>query len=121
MASLPGVSGCERANRTKPFPDRHQRILDRRGRATELLQPLSVAERPESMHAVTPDGRVWSGGQAARVILAELPGGRILSSIAATFPGATEWLYRLVARHRDRIGRLLGQRVCSVDPSAMQR
>ncbi|TMK36842.1 MAG: DUF393 domain-containing protein [Actinobacteria bacterium] len=107
------------------------RAWDTRGRLTftpiqsaegaELLQPLSVAERLESMHAVTPDGRVWSGGQAARVILAELPGGRNLSSIAATFPGATEWLYRLVARHRDRIGRLLGQRVCSVDPSAMQR
>jgi len=70
------------------------------------------------MHAVTPDGRVWSGGQAVRVILAQLPGGRIIASIAAAFPGATEWIYRLVAHHRQRLGRMLGQRACSVDPTA---
>jgi len=103
------------------------RVWDTRGRLTfasiqsargaELLQALPVAERLDSMHAVTPDGRVWSGGQAVRVILAELPGGRIPASIAATLPGATERIYRLVARHRNRLGRLLGQRACSVDPS----
>jgi predicted DCC family thiol-disulfide oxidoreductase YuxK len=70
------------------------------------------------MHAVTPDGRVWSGGQAVRVIFAELPGGSILASTAAAFPGATDTTYRLVARHRERLGRMLGQRACSVDPGA---
>jgi hypothetical protein len=44
------------------------------------------AQRLDSMHAVTPDGRVWSSGQAVRVILAELPGGSILASIADAFP-----------------------------------
>ena len=90
-------------------------------RGAELLHAVPVAERLDSMHAVTPDGRVWSAGHAVRVVLADLPGGGIFSSIAAAFPGATEWLYRLVARHRDRLGRLLGQRACSVDPSAMRR
>ena len=73
------------------------------------------------MHAVTSDGRVWSGGHAVRVILAELPGGSALASVAASFPGTTERIYRLVARHRNRLGRMLGQRACSVDPSAVKR
>jgi predicted DCC family thiol-disulfide oxidoreductase YuxK len=86
-------------------------------RGAELLRAVPVAERLDSMHAVRPDGRVWSGGKAVRVILAELPGGSALASMAARFPGTTEWIYRLVARHRQRLGRLLGQRACSVDPS----
>jgi predicted DCC family thiol-disulfide oxidoreductase YuxK len=86
-------------------------------RGAELLHAVPEAERLASMHAVTPDGRVWSGGQAVRVILARLPGGSILASIAAAFPDGTEWVYRLVARHRERLGLLLGQRACSVDPA----
>ena len=86
-------------------------------RGAELLVAVPEAQRLGSMHAVTTDGRVWSGGQAVRVILAQLPGGSILASIAAAFPGATESGYRLVARHRERLGRLLGQRACSVDPT----
>jgi predicted DCC family thiol-disulfide oxidoreductase YuxK len=81
---------------------------------------VPVAERLDSMHAVAPDGRVWSGGQAVRVILDELPGGSALAGMAARFPGTTERIYRLVARRRNRLGRLLGQRACSVDPSAMK-
>jgi predicted DCC family thiol-disulfide oxidoreductase YuxK len=86
-------------------------------RGEELLGVVPEAKRLDSMHAATPDGRVWSGGQAVRVILGELPGGSTLASIASAFPGATEWTYRLVARHRERLGRLLGQRACSVDPT----
>jgi predicted DCC family thiol-disulfide oxidoreductase YuxK len=84
-------------------------------RGAELLVAVPEAQRLDSMHAVTPDGRVWSGGQAVRVLLAELPGGSILATTAAAFPGATDTTYRLVARHRERLGRMLGQRVCSVD------
>ena len=86
-------------------------------RGAELLVAVPEAQRLDSMHAVTPDGRVWSGGQAVRVILAELPGGNVPASIAAAFPGATDTTYRLVARHRERLGRMLGQRACSVDPT----
>ena len=103
------------------------RVWDRRHRLTfapiqsargaELLDAVPVAQRLDSMHAVTSDGRVWSGGRAVRVILAELPGGSILVPVAAAFPGTTGWMYRFVARHRDRLGRLLGQRACRVDPS----
>jgi len=87
-------------------------------RGSELLHAVQEAERLDSMHAVTTDGRVWSGGQAVRVILAQLPGGSLLASIAAAFPGATDTTYRLVARHRERLGWMLGQRACSVDPGA---
>jgi predicted DCC family thiol-disulfide oxidoreductase YuxK len=83
----------------------------------ELLHAVPEAEWLGSMHAVTPDGRVWSGGQAVRVILAQLPGGSILASIAAALPDATDTTYRLVARHRERLGRMLGQRACRVDPT----
>jgi predicted DCC family thiol-disulfide oxidoreductase YuxK len=86
-------------------------------RGAELLYAVPEAQRLDSIHAVTPDERVWSGGQAVRVILAELPGGSVPASIAAAFPGATDTTYRLVARHRQRLGRMLGQRACSVDPT----
>ena len=87
-------------------------------RGAELLVAVPEAQRLDSMHAVTPDGRVWSGGRAVRVILAQLPGGSILAPIAAACPGATDTIYRSVARHRERLGRMLGQRACSVDPSS---
>jgi predicted DCC family thiol-disulfide oxidoreductase YuxK len=87
-------------------------------RGAELLVAVPEAQRLDSMHAVTTDGRVWSGGQAVRVILTELPGGSVLASIAAAFPGMTDTTYRLVARHRQQLGRMLGQRACSVDPGA---
>jgi predicted DCC family thiol-disulfide oxidoreductase YuxK len=86
-------------------------------RGAKLLHTVPATQRLDSMHAVTPDGRVWSGGRAVRVILAELRGGSVLASMATRFPGTTERCYALVARHRNRLGRLLGQRACSVDPS----
>ena len=70
-----------------------------------------------TMHAVTPDGRVWSGGEAVRVILAEVPGGAVLSHAAAAFPQLTDRLYRFVATNREVFGGWLGQDRCSVDPS----
>ena len=112
--SLDKILTWDRAKRIRPVA-----IQSEEG--DRLLAGVAPDARLDSMHAVTLDGRVWSGGQAVRVILAELPGGSLLASIAAAFPGATEWIYRLVARHRNRLGRLLGQRACSVDPSAMKR
>src|SRR5436189_5548695 len=70
-------------------------------RGAELLDAVPVPDRLASMHAVTQDGRVWSAGHAVRVVLADLTGGGILSSIAAAFPGATEWLYWVVVHHCD--------------------
>src|SRR5262245_24427071 len=83
----------------------------------QLLRAVPPELRLASMHAVTPDGRVWSGGEAVREILAELPGGAVLSTAAAAFPELTDRLYRFVATNREVLGRLLGQDRCSVDPS----
>lgn len=69
------------------------------------------------MHAVTADGRVWSGGEAVRVILSELPSGSVTSAVVAAFPGTTDRLYRLIAENRELLGRWLGQDACNVDPS----
>lgn len=91
-------------------------IQSARGR--ELLHAVPADLRLASMHAVTPDGRVWSGGEAVRVIVDELPGGSVLAAFAAAFPDATDALYRLAARNRERLGAWLGQDACSVDPSA---
>jgi predicted DCC family thiol-disulfide oxidoreductase YuxK len=87
----------------------------------ELLRAVPPELRPASMHAVTPDGRVWSGGEAVRVVLAELPGGGILSLVAAAAPELTDRLYRYVAANREVLGAWLGQDRCSVDPGRVGR
>jgi predicted DCC family thiol-disulfide oxidoreductase YuxK len=83
----------------------------------QLLHAVPVNARLDAMHAVTTDGRVWSGGDALRVLLDVLPGGRIPAAIAGAFPEATEHAYRFIARHRERFGAWLGQDACNVDPS----
>jgi predicted DCC family thiol-disulfide oxidoreductase YuxK len=83
----------------------------------DLLRACPLKDRLDTMHAVTRDGRVWSGGEAVRVISGVLPGALPVRAFATAFPDATERLYRLVARHRQTFGRWLGQAACSVDPS----
>ncbi len=100
--------------------DRHSRlsfasIQSQEG--NELLASLEPDPRLDSWHLAEPDGRVWSRGAAAPRILRLLPFGRPLAAITEMAPGLTEWAYGGVARHRDRLGRLLGQQACSVDPS----
>lgn len=78
--------------------------------ADRLLASVPERARIDSWHLVTPDGRVYSAGAAAAPLLRLLPGGRPLASIAATFPRATDATYRLVARHRSELGRLVRAR-----------
>lgn len=82
--------------------------------AERLLPGLSQEARMASWHLVL-DGQVYSGGAAAAPLLRLLPGGRPLAPIVAAFPGVSDRAYRLVARNRDRFGRLAGTR-CAVDP-----
>lgn len=103
------------------------RAWDRRGALTfEAIQDpgaepwLDGMEREErlgSWHLVAPGGRIWSAGAAAAPLLDRLPGGRPFATLARRFPVATERLYRVVANHRDQLGRLLGAEACAVDPS----
>jgi predicted DCC family thiol-disulfide oxidoreductase YuxK len=82
--------------------------------ADRLLPGLSDEAKMASWHLVV-DGNRYSGGAAAAPLLRLLPGGRPLARVVAAFPGASDRAYRLVARNRDRFGRLAGTR-CAVDP-----
>jgi predicted DCC family thiol-disulfide oxidoreductase YuxK len=103
---------------------------DRRGRlrtvalqsaeADTLLPGLEHETKMASWHLVTPDGRVHSAGAAAVPLLRLLPGGRAPAALLARFPRVTNRAYRLVARNRDRFGRLAGAS-CAVQPGRGER
>jgi predicted DCC family thiol-disulfide oxidoreductase YuxK len=105
------------------------RRLDRTGRlafvpiqrADDLLHTVPRGRRLDAMHAVTDDGRVFTGGAAVPVIARVLPAGVSLSWLASIWPAGTERLYRALASHRTQIGRWLGQDACAVDPSRAGR
>jgi predicted DCC family thiol-disulfide oxidoreductase YuxK len=80
------------------------------------LAPIDPAVRLDAMHLVTPDGRVRSGGAALPPLVRGLPYGRPVAALLDLSPAATDRLYRWVARHRIRLGAMLGQEACAVDP-----
>jgi len=71
-----------------------------------------------SWHLVTPDGRTYSGGGAASHLARLLPAGAPIALLVRAFPRTTNRSYRWVARHRDRLGRALGDPACAADPSS---
>jgi predicted DCC family thiol-disulfide oxidoreductase YuxK len=85
--------------------------------ANRLLGPMDADTKMASWHLVTADGRVLSGGAAASPLFRLLPGGRPLAALLSMFPGVTDRAYRMVARNRDRLGRMVGESACRVDPS----
>jgi predicted DCC family thiol-disulfide oxidoreductase YuxK len=100
--------------------DRHRRLRAAPIQSEEgdrLLADLSEERRLASWHLVTPDGRRSSGGAATAPLARLLPGGAPIAFLAETFPRTTDRLYRWLARHRDALGRRLGEEACSVDPS----
>jgi predicted DCC family thiol-disulfide oxidoreductase YuxK len=82
--------------------------------ADRLLPGMSEEARMASWHLVL-DGHIYSGGAVVAPLLRLLPGGRLFAPLVAAFPGLSDRGYRLVARNRDRFGRLAGAR-CEVDP-----
>src|SRR5262245_1621931 len=86
-------------------------------RADRLLRPVPEGERLDAMHAITSDGRVYTGGAAIPVIAAVLPAGRVLAAAASASPSLTERVYRAAAARRTTIGSWLGADACAVDPS----
>ena len=87
-------------------------------RADELLAGR-VDERAkwESWHLVEPDGTMYSGGDAIPHVLRHVRGGRLAGRAAGRFPRVTEGLYRIVARNRDRLGRVVRADRCRVPGS----
>jgi predicted DCC family thiol-disulfide oxidoreductase YuxK len=85
--------------------------------ADALLGPMDTETKMGSWHLIGSDGRVYSGGAGLAPLLRLLPGGKPIGAVLCVFPGITDRAYRLVARNRDRFGRLIGRSACSVDPS----
>ena len=94
-------------------------MLDRRGGlallgledalADPLLDHVSGEERGSSLRLVLPNGRTLSGSAAALGALELLPATRTLARTAAALHAqpTAEALYALIARNRDRLGRLV--------------
>jgi predicted DCC family thiol-disulfide oxidoreductase YuxK len=72
-----------------------------------LLGHLTPEQRLRSAHVVTPEGRVYSGGDAVVPIARELPGMAPVATIAGALAAPTRWGYRQVAEHRTRLGKLV--------------
>jgi predicted DCC family thiol-disulfide oxidoreductase YuxK len=93
--------------------------LDRRGElallgledtsADRLLEHISENERSSSLRLALGNGRMLSGGAAALGALEFVPATRPLARTAEALHAqpATEALYCLIARNRDRLGRLV--------------
>lgn len=85
--------------------DRRLRLAPIQGEEGDrLLAGVPEGERLESAHAVTPDGRVYSGGDAAAPIAAVLPALSFGVPLLNALPGPTRAAYRLVADNRSRLG-----------------
>lgn len=74
-----------------------------------LLGHLTPEQRLASAHVVTPEGRVYSGGDAVAPILRVLPGMAPVAPLASALAAPTRWGYRQVAGNRTRLGRLVSQ------------
>lgn len=77
-------------------------------RAAELLASVPKDRWLESAHAVTADGQVFSGGDAAAPIAAELPALGWSAPLLRAMPGPVRGAYGLVAGNRSALGRRLG-------------
>ena len=77
--------------------------------ADRLLEHVSDEERVSLLRLVLSDGRMLSGGAAALSVLARLPATRPLARTLTVLHAqrAAEAAYAIVARNRDRLGRLV--------------
>lgn len=82
-------------------------------RGDELLGDLPAERRGGSWHLVAADGRRWSAGAAIAPLLRELPRLRWLAPIVEALPApVVEAGYRLDARNRATLSRLVGAQRC---------
>ncbi|MDQ3953246.1 MAG: DUF393 domain-containing protein [Actinomycetota bacterium] len=87
-------------------------------RADELLADrLDEQAKWDSWHLVEAGGALFSGGEAIPRVLRHVRGGRFAGRVAARFPRAASALYRVAARHRDKLGRVVRADRCRVPGS----
>jgi predicted DCC family thiol-disulfide oxidoreductase YuxK len=92
---------------------RHLRLVPLQ-RPPSLPDLPSEAELAEAMHVRDPSGRWFRGGEAVIRIAAALPSLRLIAWTARLpgVPGLMDVGYRLVARNRQSLSRLLGEQAC---------
>ena len=91
--------------------DRHDRLRPAAIQSEEgqrLLAAVPPDRHLESWHLAQPGREVLSAGAAASPMFSLLPGGRPFAFLFRRFPRSTDRVYRFVADHRDRFGRLVG-------------
>ena len=76
-------------------------------RGQRLLESVPEQLRLESAHVVDSEGRLFSGGDAAPVIVAKLRGGQAVAPLFRLAPGLTRAAYRAVAANRQSVGRFV--------------
>ena len=101
--------------------------LDHRGRVTLapivsaagdlLLGDLPTAERLGSWHLVAEAGQRTSAGAAVGPLCRLLPALAWLAPLVEAIPGPVDRAYRLVARNRGALSRLLGTARCPAPPA----
>lgn len=79
---------------------------------------VDEAAKWASWHLVEPGGALSSGGEAVPLVLRHVRGGHLAGRLAARLPRATDVAYRLVARHRDKLGRVVRADRCRVPGAA---
>ena len=90
--------------------DRRRRLLPASIQSPEgqrLLRDVKPELRLESAHAVTPEGRVYSGGAAFEHVAAVLPAGAPLGLVGRLFGRPVDRGYRWVAAHRTGLSRFV--------------
>jgi predicted DCC family thiol-disulfide oxidoreductase YuxK len=104
--------------------DRGGRLLPEAIQSPEgerLLRAVPRELRLASAHAVAPDGRIWSGGDAAAPIAALLPGGAPVALLARLLAGPARFGYSWVATHRTGLSRLVPRRAKAGAAAAIAR
>lgn len=99
--------------------DRHGRLRPvalQSPEADGLLMGMDPEQKMASWQLVTPDGHTYSGGEAVSHLARLLSAGAPIGLLVRAFPRTTDRAYRLVARHRDRLGRAFGEPACEGDP-----
>jgi predicted DCC family thiol-disulfide oxidoreductase YuxK len=104
--------------------DRHGRLRPvalQSEQADDVLMGMDRERKMASWHLVAPDGRTYSGGDAVPHLARLLPAGAPIAALASAFPRTTGRAYLWVAMHRERLGRVLGERACAVDLAERDR
>jgi predicted DCC family thiol-disulfide oxidoreductase YuxK len=107
--SLSKILAWDRAGRLRP-------VALQSSEADDLLSEFDPERKMVSWHLIV-GGRIYSGGEAVPHLARLLPAGTPIALLASTFPRTTDGAYRWVARHRDRLGKVLGEKACAVDPT----